>query len=55
MATVYRVDAFAEPKGAFSPATQNSETYPTDVIIDIGCNREPEEVAHMIRWVQVAF
>jgi hypothetical protein len=55
MAIVHKVDAFADPKGAFSLATGNHETYPTVVLIDIGGNRELEGVARMIRWVQVAF
>ncbi|KAL7477500.1 hypothetical protein ACHAW6_003309 [Cyclotella cf. meneghiniana] len=55
MAIVHKVDAFADPKGAFSLATGNHETYPTVVLIDIGGNRELEGVARMIRWVQLAF
>ncbi|KAL3781356.1 hypothetical protein HJC23_013440 [Cyclotella cryptica] len=55
MATVHKIDAFADPKGAFSLATRNHEIYPTVILIDIGGNRELEGVARMIHWVQGAF
>lgn len=54
MATVHKVDAFTDPKGAFLLATGNHK-YPTVVLMDIVGNRELEGVNHMIHLVQIAF
>jgi hypothetical protein len=55
MTTVHKVDAFADPKRAFSLATGGgTRKYPNLVLIDIGGNRELTGVTRMIRWIQLA-
>jgi cellobiose-specific phosphotransferase system component IIB len=54
MSSIHKIDAFADPKGAFSLSTQNNK-YPDIVLIDIGGNRELEGVTRMIHWVQCTF
>lgn len=51
---LHRVDALADPKGAYALATANN-TCPGMVLIDIGGNRQLESVVRMIQWVQTAF
>ena len=51
---LHRVDALADPKGAYALATTNNRR-PGMVLIDIGGNRQLESVVRMIRWVQTAF
>ena len=51
---LHRVDALADPKGAYALATSNN-TCPGMVLIDIGGNRQLESVVRMIQWVQTAF
>ena len=54
----HKVDAFADPKGTYSYATQGSSSntqHPDMVLIDIGGNRELDGVVRMIRWVQSVF
>lgn len=51
---LHKVDALADPKGAYSYATENN-TFPGMVLIDIGGNRELDSVVRMIDWVQTEF
>ncbi|KAL7434960.1 hypothetical protein ACHAXM_004376 [Skeletonema potamos] len=51
---LHRIDALADPKGAYALATANN-TYPGVVLVDIGGNRELDGVVRMIQWVQTAF
>eukprot|EP00984_Skeletonema_dohrnii_P001118 scaffold349_cov157-Skeletonema_dohrnii-CCMP3373.AAC.4 len=51
---LHRIDALADPKGAYALATSNN-TCPGMVLIDIGGNRQLESVVRMIQWVQTAF
>ena len=51
---LHRVDALADPKGAYALATAN-DTRPGMVLIDIGGNRQLESVVRMIQWVQTVF
>ena len=51
---LHRVDALADPKGAYALATANN-TSPEMVLIDIGGNRQLDSVVNMIKWVQIAF
>ena len=51
---LHRVDALADPKGAYALATANN-THLGMVLIDIGGNRQLESVVRMIQWVQTAF
>ena len=51
---LHKVDALADPKGAYNLVTDNSAC-PEMVLIDIGGNRELEGVLRMIQWVQTAF
>ena len=51
---LHKVDALADPKGAYSYATEN-KILPGMVLIDIGGNRELDSVVRMIDWVQTEF
>ncbi len=51
---LHKVDALADPKGAYSHATENN-ILPGMVLIDIGGNRELDSVVRMIDWVQTEF
>jgi hypothetical protein len=51
---LHKVDALADPKGAYSYATENN-ILPGIVLIDIGGNRELNSVVRMIDWVQTEF
>ncbi|KAL7548682.1 hypothetical protein ACHAWF_011961 [Thalassiosira exigua] len=55
MVHCHRVDALADPKGAYSIAMGNDNRTPSIVLIDIGGNRELKGVVRMIRWVQLVF
>ena len=54
LASVHKIDAFSDPKGAYALASKNNK-HPNIVIIDIGGNRELEGVSRMIHWVQMTF
>jgi hypothetical protein len=54
MTSVHKIDAFVDPKGAFTMATQDDK-YPNVVLIDFGGNRELEGVTRMIHWIQNSF
>lgn len=51
----HKVDALADPKGAYSIAMGSNERKPDMILIDIGGNRELSGIARMIHWVQSAF
>jgi hypothetical protein len=51
---LHRIDALADPKGAYALASANN-TFPGMVLIDIGGNRQLDSVVRMIQWVQTAF
>lgn len=51
---LHKVDALADPKGAYSHAIEYN-ILPGIVLIDIGGNRELDSVVRMIDWVQTEF
>ena len=51
---LHKVDALADPKGAYSHAIENN-ILPGMVLIYIGGNRELDSVVRMIHWVQTEF
>lgn len=51
ISSVHKVDAFADPKGAYALATRDDK-HPDIVLIDIGGNRELDGITRMIDWVQ---
>ena len=63
MVRFHKVDAIADPKGAYSYAAEkinthsnnNRNQHPDMVLIDIGGNRELNGILRMIQWVQTAF
>lgn len=54
ISSVHKVDAFADPRGAYTLTTKNNK-HPDIVLIDIGGNRELEGVTRMIHWVQTTY
>ena len=53
LVTLQKVDAIADPKGAYAIAMTDRK--PDIILIDIGGNRELKGVVRMIHWVQTAF
>ncbi len=53
LVTLQKIDAIADPKGAYATAMTDRE--PDIILIDIGGNRELKGVVRMIHWVQTAF